>query len=127
MSQESNDKRYRFEQKLRDQGADGFADGPRPWETWDESGHQANNRIWEGSARRVNGKYRKRSLGYRILSALAFMSLATLLVGIGGVYYTHITSQRVVVAETGIQPTSAENLALLPSGCFGRRLADYSG
>ena len=80
MSQESNDKQHQFEQKMRDQGADGFADGPCPWETWDESGHQANNRVWEGSARRVNGKYRKHSLGYRILSVLALMALTTLLV-----------------------------------------------
>ena len=102
MSQESNDKRRMFEQKMRDQGADGFADGPRPWETWDESGHQANSRVWEGSARRVNGKYKKHSLGYRILSVLAFMALATLLVGIGGVYYTHTQTQQ--IADAGAQP-----------------------
>ena len=102
MSQESNDKRRRFEQKMRDQGADGFADGPRPWETWDESGNQANSRVWEGSARRVNGKYKKHSLGHRILSVLAFMALATLLVGIGGVYYTHTQTQQ--LADAGAQP-----------------------
>ncbi|MEN8205772.1 MAG: SPOR domain-containing protein [Pseudomonadota bacterium] len=102
MSQESNDKLRRFAQKMRDQGADGFADGPRPWETWDESGNQANNRVWEGSARRVNGKYNKHSLGHRILSVLAFMMLATLLVGIGGVYYTHTQTQQ--IADSGIQP-----------------------
>lgn len=106
MSQESNDKRRSFEQKMRGQGADGFADGPRPWETWDESGNQANSRVWEGSARRVNGKH---SLGYRILSVLAFMALATLLVGIGGVYYTHTQTQIQQVAETGAQPLPVIN------------------
>jgi len=105
MSHESNDKRREFEQKMRDQGTDGFADGPRPWETWDESGNQANNRIWEGSARRVNGK--KHSLGHRILSVLALMALTTLLVGIGGVYYTHTQTQQ--VAATGIQPLPVIN------------------
>jgi len=105
MSQESNDKRRAFEQKMRDQGADGFADGPRPWEAWDESGHQANSRVWEGSARRVNGN----SLGHRILSVLAFMTLATLLVGIGGVYYTHTQTQVQQVAETGAQPLPVIN------------------
>jgi hypothetical protein len=104
MSQESNDKRRGFEQKMRDQGADGFADGPRPWETWDESGNQANSRVWEGSARRVNGKH---SLGYRILSVLAFMALATLLVGIGGVYYTHTQTQQ--IADAGTQPLPVIN------------------
>jgi len=107
MSHESNDKRRRFEQKMRDQGTDGFADGPRPWETWDESGNQANNRIWEGSARRVNGKYKTHSLGHRILSVLALMALTTLLVGIGGVYYTHTQTQQ--VAATGIQPLPVIN------------------
>ena len=105
MSQESNDKRRVFEQKMRDQGADGFADGPRPWEAWDESGHQANSRVWEGSARRVNGN----SIGHRILSVLAFMALATLLVGIGGVYYTHTQTQIQQVAETGAQPLPVIN------------------
>ena len=109
MSQESNDKRRRFEQKMRDQGADGFADGPRPWETWDESGNQANSRVWEGSARRVNGKYKKHSLGHRILSVLAFMALATLLVGIGGVYYTHTQSQIQQVAENRVPPLPVVN------------------
>jgi hypothetical protein len=107
MSQESNDKRREFQQKMRDQGADGFADGPRPWETWDESGNQANNRVWEGSARRVNGK--KHSLGHRILSVLAFMALATLLVGVGGVYYTHTQTQIQQLAESGAQPLPAIN------------------
>ena len=103
MSQESNDKRGRFEQKMREQGADGFADGPRPWETWDESGNQANNRIWEGSAMRVNGMHPKNSLGQRLLSTLALIALTTLLVGIGGVYYTHTQTQIQQLAHTGIQ------------------------
>ena len=105
MSQESSDKRREFEQKMRDQGPDGFADGPRPWEAWDESGNQANSRVWEGSARRVNGN----SLGHRILSVLAFMALATLLVGIGGVYYTHTQTQIQQLAKAGAQPLPVIN------------------
>ena len=44
-----------FEKKMHDEGADGFADGPRPWETWDESGAQAGSgkHVWEGKARRI--------------------------------------------------------------------------
>jgi hypothetical protein len=103
MSQESKEALRRFEQKMREQGADGFADGPRPWEHWDESGHQANNRIWEGSARRIYpGGRRARSLGHRLLSVLAFVALTTLLVGIGGVYLSHTQTRQ--LAETTAPP-----------------------
>ena len=103
MSRGSKEKMRRFEQRLREEGAEGFADGPRPWEHWDESGHQANNRTWEGSASRIHPRRRKtRSLGYRLLSALTFLSLATLLVGIGGVYFSHTQAQR--LAQSGVQP-----------------------
>ncbi len=103
MSQERREALRRFEQKMREQGADGFADGPRPWEHWDESGHQANNRIWEGSARRIYpGSRKARSLGHRLLSVLAFIALTTLLVGIGGVYFSHTQTQQ--LAATAVQP-----------------------
>jgi len=103
MPQETKEALRRFEQKMREQGADGFADGPRPWEHWDESGHQANNRIWEGSARRIYpGGRRARSLGHRLLSVLALIALTTLLVGIGGVYFSHTQTRQ--LAETGVQP-----------------------
>ena len=106
MPQESKEKLRRFEQKLREEGSDGFADGPRPWEHWDESGHQANNRIWEGSAKRIYQRRKKtRSLGYRLLSVLAFLALTTLLVGIGGVYYSHTQSQQ--LAQREVQPLPA--------------------
>ena len=106
MPQESKEKLRRFEQKLREEGSDGFADGPRPWEHWDESGHQANNRIWEGSAKRIYpGRRKTRSLGYRLLSVLAFLALTTLLVGIGGVYYSHTQTQQ--LAQREVQPLPA--------------------
>jgi len=106
MPQESKEKQRKFEQKLRDQGSDGFADGPRPWERWDESGHQANNRIWEGSAKRIYPRRRKtHSLGYRLLSVLALLALTTLLVGIGGVYFSHTQTQR--LAQSEVQPLPA--------------------
>ena len=111
MSQESREALRRFEQKMRDEGSDGFADGPRPWERWDESGHQANNRVWEGSARRIYPRRRKtRSAGYRLLSVLTYLSLTTLLVGIGGVYFSHTQSQR--LAQNGIQPLPATHHAV---------------
>lgn len=106
MPQESKEKLRSFEQRLREEGSDGFADGPRPWEHWDESGHQANNRIWEGSARRLHpGRRKARSLGYRLLSVLAFLALTTLLVGIAGVYYSHTQTQQ--LAQREVQPLPA--------------------
>jgi len=95
-----------FEQKMHDEGADGFADGPRPWETWDESGAQAGNgrHIWEGKARRIYKNTRvQRSLGDRILSGLAMTAMATMVVGIAGVYLTE--EQPRTVAWTAIKPT----------------------
>jgi len=91
---------------MHDEGADGFADGPRPWETWDESGAQAGNgkHIWEGKARRIYKNTRvHRSLGDRVLSGLAMTALATMVVGIAGVYLTE--EQPRTVAWTAIQPT----------------------
>ena len=106
MPQESKEKLRSFEQRLREEGSDGFADGPRPWEHWDESGHQANNRIWEGSARRLHpGRRKAHSLGYRLLSVLAFLALTTLLVGIAGVYYSHTQTQQ--LAQREVQPLPA--------------------
>lgn len=101
MSPTSKEDLRKFEQRMHDKGSDGFADGPRPWEHWDESGNQASSRVWEGSARRVYGSRNGHSLGHRLLSFLAFLALATLLVGIGGVYYTHTQTQQ--VAQQGIQ------------------------
>jgi cell division septation protein DedD len=106
MQDPDKEKLRAFEQKMHDEGADGFADGPRPWETWDESGAQAGSgrRVWEGKARRI---YRnapvQRGLGERILSGLAMVALATMVVGIAGVYFTEEKPQ--TVAWTAVQPT----------------------
>lgn len=104
MSPKSKEELRRFEQKMHDKGSDGFADGPRPWENWDESGNQANSRVWEGSARRIYGSRSAHGLGHRLLSLLAFLALATLLVGIGGVYYTHTQTQQIAQEDIRIQP-----------------------
>jgi cell division septation protein DedD len=106
MQDPDKEKLRAFEQKMHDEGADGFADGPRPWETWDESGAQAGSgkHVWEGKARRI---YRNapvhRSLGERVLSGLAMVALATMVIGIAGVYFTEEQPQ--TVAWTAVQPT----------------------
>jgi hypothetical protein len=93
-----------FEQKMHDEGADGFADGPRPWETWDESGAQSGKHVWDGKARRIyKNTPLRRSLGDRVLSGLAMIALMTMVVGIAGVYLTE--EQPRTVAWTAIQPT----------------------
>jgi len=116
MSQERKEKQRRFEQKLRDEGSDGFADGPRPWEHWDESGHQANDRIWEGSARRIYpGRRKTRSVGYRLLSVLAIIALTTLLVGIGGVYFSHTQTQRLAQNDVAPLPATHRPLPSMPA------------
>ena len=99
-----SDKLRAFEKKMHDEGAAGFADGPSPWETWDDdSGLLKNNRVWEGSSRRIYpGKRAQQSLGDRVLSGLAMLSLATMVVGIAGVYFSDPQSGQVVA--TGIQP-----------------------
>jgi cell division septation protein DedD len=103
MSEENKGKLQAFARKMQDEGADGFANGPRPWEEWDESGSQADSRVWEGNARRVPVKQQPaRSTGDRLLSAMATIALATLIIGIGGVYFSEYPAQQ--IAQTGIQP-----------------------
>ncbi len=102
MSKTQQEKQQVFREKLQAEGADGFADGPRPWEQWDESGNQGNDRIWEGSARRIYPKQAKRSISDRLLSGLAVVALATLMVGIAGVYLS--TTSTPQLASSAIHP-----------------------
>ena len=102
MSKTQQQKQQVFREKLQAEGADGFADGPRPWEQWDESGNQGNERIWEGSARRIYPKQVKRTIGDRLLSGLAVVALATLMVGIAGVYLSTTTTPQ--LASSAIHP-----------------------
>lgn len=103
MSQTQQEKQQVFREKLQAEGADGFADGPRPWEQWDESGNQGNDRVWEGTARRIYPKQPvKRGFGDRLLSGLAVVALASLLVGISGVYLS--TTSTPQLASSAIQP-----------------------
>jgi hypothetical protein len=107
MQETDKEKLREFEQKMHDEGADGFADGPRPWETWDESGAQApgtGRHVWEGKARRI---YKtapvKRSAGDRVISGLATIAMATMVVGIAGVFLTEEKPES--LAWTAITPT----------------------
>ncbi|MDX2457777.1 MAG: hypothetical protein QNL87_09735, partial [Gammaproteobacteria bacterium] len=103
MERTQKEKQQAFRQKLHTEGADSFADGPRPWEQWDESGSQHDNRIWEGTARRIHPKHKGASgFGDRLLSGLAVVALASMVVGIAGIYLSTPTTPQ--QARTLIQP-----------------------
>jgi len=106
MSQTQAEKQQAFREKLQTEGADSFADGPRPWEQWDESGNQHDNRIWEGTARRIHPKRKgARGFGDRLLSGLAVVALASMVVGVAGIYFsTPSTLSTPQQARTKIQP-----------------------
>jgi cell division septation protein DedD len=92
-----------FEKKMHDEGTAGFADGPSPWETWsDESGLLGNNRVWDGKSKRIYPKQTEHTLGDRILFGLTMLSLATMVVGIAGVYFSDQQTRQEVA--TGIEP-----------------------
>jgi hypothetical protein len=106
MSSTQTEKQQAFREKLQTEGPDSFADGPRPWEQWDESGNQYDNQIWEGTARRIHPQRKgKRGFGDRLLSGLAVVALASMVVGITGIYFsTPSTVSTPPQARTLIQP-----------------------
>jgi cell division septation protein DedD len=107
MSDANREELRAFEKKMHDEGADGFADGPSPWETWDESGNQAGSRVWEGRSRRIYPKKRsQQNIGDRVLSGLAMLSIATMIVGIAGIYFSDEPARQ--LAKTRIQPAPIE-------------------
>ncbi|MGD2137302.1 MAG: SPOR domain-containing protein [Gammaproteobacteria bacterium] len=93
-----------FEEKMRTEGADGFAAGPHPWESWDVSGNpQDNDQIWDNSALHEGNRKPVRSgPGERLLNGLAMLALLALLTGIAGVYFSDGTEQDIV--QKGVQP-----------------------
>lgn len=103
MPRTQKEKQQTFRDKLQSEGADSFADGPRPWEQWDESGNQGDNRVWEGTARRIYPKPKAaRGFGDRLLSGLAVIALGSMIVGIAGVYFSTPSTPR--QAHSTIQP-----------------------
>ena len=103
MSRTQTERQQAFKERLQAEGADSFADGPRPWEQWDESGNQGDNRVWEGTARRIYPKRKAvRSFGDRLLSGLAVVALGSMLVGIAGVFLSTPSTPR--QARSTIQP-----------------------
>ena len=77
-----------FAQKMQQEGAAGFAAGPTPWDNWDEFEERAGSRhTWQGTAKHSpKKKTPSRSFGDRVLTTMAVLASATLVIGIAGVF-----------------------------------------
>jgi cell division septation protein DedD len=107
--QDHFDKLRAFELRMQTEGAAGFADGPEPWSNWQETIHEAGNRVWE-SAQRRDSEAKEKSLCEKLMTTMATVAVAALAVGIGGVYMTAQNSPR--LADSGSAPaTLAETAA----------------
>lgn len=98
-----------FEQRMSSEGAAGFADGPAPWEDWDDAlpirGRRAQKDDVPQLHRRKPHKPRK-PVGQRILSGITRLSVLALVIGIAGVYFTSDTPPQ--LAGNGTQPEPAK-------------------
>jgi len=124
-----------FAQKMRDEGAAGFASGLTPWKTWDDFEERVGSRVWQGTAEHIAAKERlKSSFGDRVLTAMAVLAVATLAIGIVGVYVTQKPALQ--VADNVQPPTAAPAMspeirlpwqaALVDAGKEGLALDDAS-
>ncbi len=98
------DKLRAFEMRLQTEGAAAFADGLEPWNNWQEPDSANNPRAWRCDREREDTPVSK-TLCEKLLPGMATLAVATLAVGIGGVYLS--TSQSVPqVASDSVQPAS---------------------
>ena len=79
------DKLRAFELRMQTEGAAGFANGPEPWTHWQEPAEADSKRAW-GCDREREDTPTGKTLCEKILSTMATLAVATLAVGIGGVY-----------------------------------------
>ncbi|MCK5480314.1 MAG: SPOR domain-containing protein [Gammaproteobacteria bacterium] len=107
MSTKDREDLHAFAQKMHDEGAAGFASGLTPWETWDDFEDRAGSRVWRGTAEHVSDKERsKSSFGDRVLTAMAVLAVATLAIGIAGVYITQEPALQVADSNAQLQSTA---------------------
>ena len=90
-----------FEERMRTQGAAAFANGPEPWNTWQETIQEAGNRVWE-SAQRRDSEVTEKTMCEKLMTTMATVAVAALAVGIGGVYMTAQHTPR--LADNAGQP-----------------------
>ena len=101
-----------FAKKMHDEGAAGFAAGLTPWETWDDFEDRVGSRVWQGTAEHVPDKQRPtRSFGDRVLAAMTALAVASLAIGIAGVFMTHNSTLQLADNSTRLLPASAPDSA----------------
>jgi cell division septation protein DedD len=91
-----------FERRLSQEGAAGFAAGPTPWESWDESGSAGTWQVEHDTPRAAPRRRPRKPAGQRLLTGIARLSVVALVVGIAGVYFTSVREPQLAV--NGIQP-----------------------
>lgn len=102
---EDADRLRAFEMRLQKEGAAAFADGPAPWERWDDIGTLGSYRVWMDSVRHPPAAPPppRKPLTTRLLTGLAQLAVLALLVGTAGVYLSIIAPPQ-QLAYNGIQP-----------------------
>ncbi len=93
-----------FEMRMQTEGAAGFANGPEPWNHWREPDSTDDKRVW-GCDREREETPTGRTLCEKLLTGMATVAVATLAVGIGGVYLSSSQPVPQVALDTS-QPAS---------------------
>jgi len=104
------DKLRAFEQRMHTEGAAGFANGLEPWNDWQETDNTEGGRSW-GCDRRPDEPPVSKSLCEKLLPTMATLAVATLAVGIGGVY---MSAQNVPLVATNNLPPETGNTVVAP-------------
>ena len=111
MTEKNREEIKAFAKKMQDKGAAGFAAGVTPWETWDDFEDRVGSRVWQGTAERVTERAAKpgqptHKFGDRVLTAMTVLAVATLAIGIVGVYITQNSTQQFADNNTQLLSTS---------------------
>ncbi len=110
MEKKNREELEAFAKKMHDEGAAGFAAGLTPWETWDDFEDRVGSRVWQGTAEQVSERARPGgSFGDRVLTAMTALAVATLAIGIAGVYMSRNSSLQLADNSTQLSPAAPES------------------
>ncbi len=102
-AQADSEKLRAFEERMSNEGAAGFADGPAPWEDWDGTSTPETWRGQRDTARAAPPRRRPgKPFGQRLLTGITRLAVLALGVGIAGVLFT--SGSKPQLAMNGIQP-----------------------
>ncbi len=104
------DKLRAFEQRMHTEGAAGFANGLEPWSDWRETDNTHGGRNW-GCERQPDDTPVNKTLCEKLLPTMATLAVATLAVGIGGVY---MSAQNIQLIAANNLPPETENTVVAP-------------